>query len=72
MASTLAGFESSGFLPVGTLKTHAYAAPVDNEETHRTVDACPTTRNCPGVFERIRWSMMRRVKACIEISRRTF
>jgi hypothetical protein len=42
MASTLARFESSGFLPVGTLKTLVYAAPVDNEEAlhHCIVDAC--------------------------------
>jgi hypothetical protein len=31
IASTLAGFESSGFLPVGTPKALVYAAPVDNE-----------------------------------------
>jgi hypothetical protein len=32
-----------------------YAAPVDNEEAlhHRTVDACQTIRNCPGVFGRM-------------------
>jgi hypothetical protein len=33
MASTLARFESFGFLPVGHLKTDVYAAPVDKEET---------------------------------------
>jgi hypothetical protein len=31
MASTLARFGSSGFVPVGTAK-NPYAAPVDNEE----------------------------------------
>jgi hypothetical protein len=31
-ASTLARFESSGFLPVGDIKILVYAAPVDNEE----------------------------------------
>jgi hypothetical protein len=33
------------------LKTLVYAAPVDNEEAlhHRTVDACQTIRNCPGI-----------------------
>jgi hypothetical protein len=63
MASTIAGFESSGFLPVGTPKTLVYAAPVDNEEAlhHRTVDACQTIRNCPGIFERMLRSMIRRV-----------
>jgi hypothetical protein len=53
MVSTLARFESSGFLPVGTTKTPLYAAPVDNEEALRTVDACQTIRNYPGVFERM-------------------
>jgi hypothetical protein len=32
MASMLARFESSGFLPLGTPKTPFYAAPVDNED----------------------------------------
>jgi hypothetical protein len=63
MASTLARFESSGFLHVGTPKT----APVDNKEVlhHRIVDACQTIRNYPGIFELIWPSMMRRVEACI-------
>jgi hypothetical protein len=64
MASTLARFESSGFLP----KTVAYAAPVDNEMAlhHPIVDACQSIRNYPGIFDRMRRSMMRRVEACIE------
>jgi hypothetical protein len=64
MASTLAQFES----PVGTPKPLVYAAPVDTEEAlhHRTVDACQTIRNHPGIFERIRRFMMRRVEACTE------
>jgi hypothetical protein len=72
MASTLhARFDSSGFLPVGHLKPRVYAAPVDNKETlHlRSVDACQTIRNCPGIFERMRRSMMRRVEACTESHR---
>jgi hypothetical protein len=32
----------------------------------RIVDACQTIRNCPGVSERMRRSMMRRVEACTE------
>jgi hypothetical protein len=42
--------------------------PVDNEGTlhRRTVDACQTTRNCPGIFARMYQSVMRRVEACIE------
>jgi hypothetical protein len=45
-----------------------YAAPVDEEEAVRlrTVDACQTIRNCPGVFEWMLRSMMRRVEARIE------
>jgi hypothetical protein len=42
----------------GHLKTLVNAALV--------VDACQTIRNYPGIFERMRRSMMRRVDACIE------
>jgi hypothetical protein len=68
MASTPSRFEYSGFLPVGTPKLLAYAAPVDNEEAlhHRIVDACQTIRNYPAIFERMLRSMMRCVEACIE------
>jgi hypothetical protein len=44
------------------LTTVVYSVPLDNEET----DACQTIRNYPGIFERMRWSMMRRVEACID------
>jgi hypothetical protein len=52
----------------GHLNTLVYAAPVDNEGAlpHRTVDACQTIRNYPGVFERMWRSLMTRVEACIE------
>jgi hypothetical protein len=52
----------------GHLNVLVYEAPVDNEKAihHRTVDACQTIRNYPGIFGRIRRSMMRRVGACIE------
>jgi hypothetical protein len=42
--------------------------PADNEEAlhRRTVDACQTVRNYPGVFARTRRSMMTRVEACVE------
>jgi hypothetical protein len=52
----------------GHLNPLVYAAPVDNEEAlqHRTVDACQTIRNFPGVFPRTRRSVMRRVEARIE------
>jgi hypothetical protein len=62
MASTLhARFQSSGYLPVGTLKNPC----VDNEGAlhHRTVGTFETIRNYPGVFERMRRSLMRRVEA---------
>jgi hypothetical protein len=67
MASMLERFESSGCLPVGTSKTFVYAAPVDNEEAfhHRIVDACQTIRTYPGIFLRMRRSMMS-PEACIE------
>jgi hypothetical protein len=68
MVFTLAIMKSSGFLPVETPKSLVQAAPVDNEETihHRNVEACQTIRNYPGIFGRMRRSMMRRVEACIE------
>jgi hypothetical protein len=54
----------------GHLKAPVYAALVDNEEAlhHRIGDACQTITNYsyPGIFERMRRSMMRRVEACIE------
>jgi hypothetical protein len=57
MASAIARFESSGFLPVGT-------APVDNQEAlHRIVDARQVIHNYPGIFERMPWFVMRLVEA---------
>jgi hypothetical protein len=68
MASKLhARFGSSGFLRAEHLHTRVYAAPVDKEEAlHRTVVACQTNRNYPGIFARMWRSMIRRVEACIE------
>jgi hypothetical protein len=59
---------SLDFYPWGHLKPRAYAAPVVNEETlhHRIVDACQTICNYPGIFVRMRRSVMRHVEACIE------
>jgi hypothetical protein len=39
----------------GHLKTLAYADPVDNKQTlhRRTMDACQTIRNYPGVSEQM-------------------
>jgi hypothetical protein len=49
----------------GHLETLVYAAPVYNEEAlhYRTVDACQTIRNCPGILERMKRFMKRRVEA---------
>jgi hypothetical protein len=58
-----ARFESFAKLPVG--RGH-YAAPVDNEEALRIVDACHSIRNYPGIFDRMRRSVMRRIEACVE------
>jgi hypothetical protein len=68
MILMLARFESSGFLPMGHLKTLVYAAPVDNEETlhHRIVSAGETIRSYPGISELMRRSMMRRVEVWIK------
>jgi hypothetical protein len=49
----------SDFYLWGHLNTFVYATPVDNEEAHHIVDACQTVRNYPGIFARIRRSMMR-------------
>jgi hypothetical protein len=58
----------------GHLNPLVYAPPVDNEEAphHRIVDACQTIRNFPGIFERMRRSMMRRVEACTDYHRGHF
>jgi hypothetical protein len=43
-----------------------YAAPLDNKETlqHRIMAVHQTIRNYPGISEKMRPSMMRRVEAC--------
>jgi hypothetical protein len=42
------------------LETLVYEAPVENKEElyRRTLDACQTTHNYPGIFEWMRKSMM--------------
>jgi hypothetical protein len=52
----------------GHLEARVYAAPVDNEAAlhHCIVDACQTINIYPGMFERMRRSMMRCVEARIE------
>jgi hypothetical protein len=59
---------SLGFYLWEHLTSPVYAAPVDNQEAlhHLIVDVCQTIRNYPGIFERMRPSMMRCVEACIE------
>jgi hypothetical protein len=68
MAFTIARFESSGFLRVGTPTTLVYAASFDNEETFhsRIVDACQAILYYPDIYERTRRTMFRHVEACIE------
>jgi hypothetical protein len=69
MASILARFESSEFLPMGNLNTLVYASPVDNEEAphHRILDACPSIRNYPCISERMRLFMKRRVSRALNL-----
>jgi hypothetical protein len=51
----------------GHLKTLVYAAPVVNEDVLTVALWMPVKiRNYPGIFERMLWSMMRRVEAGIE------
>jgi hypothetical protein len=52
----------------GHLKALEYVAPADNEVAlhHGILDTCQSIRNYPGIFERMRRSMMRRVEGCIE------
>jgi hypothetical protein len=51
---------------VGTPKYLVHADPVDNEEAfdHHILEICQNIRNYPGIFERMRRSMMRHVEAC--------
>jgi hypothetical protein len=75
----LHGLHSPDFNPLdfylwGHLTTPTYAAPVDNQEAlhHCIVDACQTIRNYPGILERMRPSMMKCAKTCIESRRGYF
>lgn len=54
----------------GHLKQLVYAADVPNAATlhQRILEACDTIRHRPGIFERVRRSMVRRVHACTEAS----
>jgi hypothetical protein len=61
-------FSPLDFYLWGYLETLVCAAPLYNEEAlqHRIVDACQSIPNYPGIFERMRRSIMRRVEACME------
>ena len=51
----------------GHLKGIVYATDVDTQEGpwHRVQDAATLVRNSPGVFERVRSSLLRRANACV-------
>jgi hypothetical protein len=50
------------------IKTLVCTVPVNNEEAlhRRIVDACQTIITSPGIFERMRRPVLRRVEACAE------
>lgn len=52
----------------GYLKSLVYATPVvdENDLRNRIVDSSNIIRNTPGIFERVRHSMERRLRACID------
>jgi hypothetical protein len=56
MASTITRFEFSGFVSMGTPKSHVYAHPVGNKGKlhHRIVDTRQTIGKFPSVFEHMR------------------
>ncbi|KYN30334.1 hypothetical protein ALC57_00256, partial [Trachymyrmex cornetzi] len=56
------------------LKFLVYEISIVNEDMLRQLifDACNTIRNCFGIFERVRQSMIQCVQACIESNGRHF
>jgi len=56
------------FCLCGHLETLVYSAPIENEGTlnQRIFVACPTIRSGPGIFDRVRYPVIRRVHACID------
>ena len=52
----------------GHLKTLVYSTPVNDVESlrQRIVNGCETIQNTPGIFQRVRQSMLRRAEACVE------
>lgn len=53
----------------GHLKSLVYITPVLNEGDLRIRihQSCEIIRNSPGIFERVRQSMVRRTNACVEV-----
>lgn len=53
----------------GHLKSVVYATPVPDvaELRERIINGCIQIRGMPGIFERVRQSMLRRVRSCIEM-----
>lgn len=53
----------------GHLKSLVYASPIEDEEMlrNRIINSCETIRNTPGIFQRVRDSLVRRAEACITV-----
>lgn len=53
----------------GHLKSLVYRNPIDNVEElrNRIITSCDIIRQTPGIFERVRQSMRRRLDACIDV-----
>ncbi|KYN29267.1 hypothetical protein ALC57_01390, partial [Trachymyrmex cornetzi] len=51
----------------GHLKSLVYTTPIENENDlrNRIVASCEAIRNTPGIFERVRQSLRRRLDGCI-------
>ena len=53
----------------GHLKSLVYSTPINNVEDlrQRIIDCCNSIKQKPGIFERVRQSMRRRLECCIQI-----
>lgn len=53
----------------GHLKSLVYKTPVQNEQDlrNRIFESCAIINQTPGIFERVRQSMLRRINACAEV-----
>lgn len=58
----------------GHLKSLVYKTPINTEAElrQRIRDSCDQIRHTPGIFQRVRESMIRRANACIEVEGRHF